>query len=149
MRTLISILSAVIFLLACNTSAENKQEKTGAEAQQDQQSKTSVTVNNIAIEYDECGQRDTTLLFIHGWGINKEYWDDQKKYFCNKYKVVTLDLPGFGKSGKNRDNWSFAQYAADINEFIKQKKLKKVIPFSSPIPEAPKNIPICIATNIP
>ena len=41
---------------------------------------------------------DTTLLFVHGWCINKEYWKEQSAYFCDNYKVVTLDLPGFGQS---------------------------------------------------
>jgi pimeloyl-ACP methyl ester carboxylesterase len=67
------------------------------------------------------------LLFVHGWCINKDYWDDQKNFFCDKYKVATLDLPGFGKSGKNRTNWTFEQYADDIHEFIREKKLKNVI----------------------
>ena len=40
---------------------------------------------------------------------------------------MTLDLPGFGESGKNRTDWAFEQYADDINEFIKAKKLKNVI----------------------
>ena len=87
----------------------------------------NIKVNDVAIEYDQCGSNDTTLLFIHGWCINKEYWNDQKKYFCDKYKVITLDLPGFGLSGKNRTNWTFEQYADDINEFIKAEKLKNVI----------------------
>ena len=81
----------------------------------------------IAIEYDQCGNGDTTLLFVHGWCINKDYWVDQSAYFCDRYKVVTLDLPGFGKSGKNRTNWTFEQYADDINGFIREKQLKNVI----------------------
>jgi pimeloyl-ACP methyl ester carboxylesterase len=40
---------------------------------------------------------------------------------------VTIDLPGFGQSGKNRTNWSFEQYTNDIHEFIKTKNLKNVI----------------------
>ena len=67
------------------------------------------------------------MLFVHGWCINKEYWDDQSRYFSDKYKVVALDLPGFGRSGKNRTEWTFEQYADDINEFIKAEKLKNVI----------------------
>ena len=84
-------------------------------------------INEIDIAYDECGRRDTTLLFVHGWCINKEYWDSQKNYFCDKYKVVAIDLPGFGRSGKTRTNWTFEQYADDVNSFIKEKKLKNVI----------------------
>jgi len=128
----VSVLFTLFILLACNNPNEKEnskdQEKAGAnQTQRDQNAETSVLVNNVSIEFDECSQRDTTLLFVHGWCINKEYWDDQKKYFCDKYKVVTLDLPGFGRSGKNRTNWTFEQYTDDIHEFIKTKNLKNVI----------------------
>ena len=108
------ILLPILLLFSCNDAGEQKGNK-------------SLNINNVSIAYDECGTKDTTLLFVHGWCINKEYWDAQKKYFCGKYKVVTLDLPGFGNSGKNRAQWTFEQYADDINKFIKAKELKNVI----------------------
>lgn len=74
----------------------------------------AVTVNDILIDYNQCGNGDTTLLYVHGWCINKEYWSEQAKYFCDRYNVVAIDLPGFGKSGKNRDSWLLEQYADDI-----------------------------------
>lgn len=114
MRKNLLILFPALLLLSCNDAGELKGNK-------------SLNINNISIAYDECGTKDTTLLFVHGWCINKDYWDAQRKYFCDKYKVVTLDLPGFGNSGKNRANWTFEQYADDINEFIKAKELKNVI----------------------
>jgi pimeloyl-ACP methyl ester carboxylesterase len=36
------------------------------------------------------------LLFVHGWCINKSYWESQMKYFRDKYTVVAMDLPGHG-----------------------------------------------------
>ena len=101
-------------MLLCNDAGETRANR-------------SLNINNISIAYDECGKRDTTLLFVHGWCINKEYWNAQSKYFCNRYKVVTIDLPGFGNSGKNRSEWNFEQYADDINEFINAKELSNVI----------------------
>jgi pimeloyl-ACP methyl ester carboxylesterase len=91
------------------------------------QKNATIHVNNIDIVYDECGNADTTLLFVHGWCINKDYWGAQKNYFCDKYKVVALDLPGFGQSGKNRTEWTFDQYADDVNAFIKEKGFRNVI----------------------
>lgn len=79
------------------------------------------------IAYQSCGTGDTTLLFIHGWCINKEYWQPQFDHFCDRYKVVALDVPGFGQSGKNRSDWSFDTYARDVKQFIDQLKLKNVI----------------------
>jgi pimeloyl-ACP methyl ester carboxylesterase len=103
-----------IVLFSCHTAADKKEN-------------ANIKINNVSIAYDQCGKADTTLLFVHGWCINKEYWDDQSKHFCKKYKVVALDLPGFGGSGKNRTEWTFEQYADDIHEFIRAEKLEKVI----------------------
>jgi len=114
MRTCFFFLLSTIILSSCSNEPDRKENAT-------------LKVNDVSIVYDQCGNGDTTLLFVHGWCINKDYWDIQSKYFCDKYNVVTLDLPGFGQSGKNRTEWTFEQYAADINEFIKAQKLKNVI----------------------
>ena len=114
MRSQLLVLFSVVILSACSNEPDRKEN-------------ASVKVNDVSIVYDQCDNGDTTLLFVHGWCINKDYWDAQSAYFCNKYNVVTLDLPGFGQSGKNRTEWTFEQYAADINEFIKTQKLKNVI----------------------
>jgi pimeloyl-ACP methyl ester carboxylesterase len=113
MKIYLVLLTAIV-LISCNTPAVKEEN-------------ANIKVNDVTIAYNQCGNGDTTLLFVHGWCINKEYWNDQSAYFCDRYKVVTLDLPGFGKSGKNRTNWAFEQYADDINEFIKEKQLKNVI----------------------
>jgi pimeloyl-ACP methyl ester carboxylesterase len=89
--------------------------------------KKSISRNGVAISYQSCGEGDTTLLFVHGWCINKRYWDLQVKYFCPRYRVVTVDLPGFGESGKNRTNWNFDEYSADIKQVIDSLNLKNVV----------------------
>jgi pimeloyl-ACP methyl ester carboxylesterase len=81
----------------------------------------------VKIAYTDEGMSDTTLLFSHGWAINKGYWTDQTAYFSKRYRVVAIDLPGFGASGTNRDKWGTAEYAADIDSVIKQLDLKKVV----------------------
>ena len=114
MKARIPILLFVIILVSCNSAVDRKENVTAK-------------VNNTTIAYNQYGNGDTTLLFVHGWCINKEYWNNQSKYFSDKYKVVTLDLPGFGRSGKNRSEWTFENYTDDINEFITAEKLKNVI----------------------
>lgn len=90
-------------------------------------SKVSLVSNGVRIDYTDTGKGDTTLLFVHGWAINKTYWADQVNYFGKRYRVVTIDLPGFGKSGKNRTRWNTAAYGQDIKNVINQLGLKNVI----------------------
>jgi len=82
---------------------------------------------NTTIHYIEKGDGDTTLFFIHGWGINSSYWDKQLQYFGNKYRVVAMDLPGFGKSTSDRKKWSVQEYGNDVTFMIEKLALKNVI----------------------
>ncbi|TSD67244.1 alpha/beta hydrolase [Inquilinus sp. KBS0705] len=92
-------------------------------------SKTKVDIvsNNVHIAYTDSGTGDTTLLFVHGWIINKGYWSNQIDHFNKKYRVVAIDLPGFGQSGKNRKVWTTKAYGEDIKAVIDQLHLKNVI----------------------
>jgi pimeloyl-ACP methyl ester carboxylesterase len=105
-----------LFIAAAFISCNTKQEEP-----------IVVNSNDADIAYTICGKGDTTLLFVHGWCINKEYWEPQLKHFCTQYKVVAMDLPGFGKSGKNRNNWNFHNYTEDVKAVISQLQLKNVI----------------------
>lgn len=91
--------------------------------------KSAVKISNhgVNIAYTDTGKGDTTLLFVHGWCINKSYFNNQAKYFSNKYRVVTIDLPGYGQSGKNRKSWTVNDFAGDVASVITTLKLKNVI----------------------
>ena len=79
------------------------------------------------IDYDMSGGGDTTLLFVHGWCINKSYWESQMKYFEDKYTVVAMDLPGHGASDKNRTDWTVQNYSKDVMFLIRALSLKNVV----------------------
>lgn len=81
----------------------------------------------VNISYDDSKKGDTTLLLVHGWNIDKTYWTNQTAYFAKKYRVVAIDLPGFGKSGKNRNNWNVEEYGKDITALITRLNLNNVI----------------------
>ncbi len=83
--------------------------------------------NGVKISYTDSEAGNTTLLFVHGWCIDKSYWTNQIIFFSPKYRVVTVDLPGFGSSGKNRNVWTVEGYGEDIAKLIKELKLKNVI----------------------
>lgn len=106
------LIASLVILNSCQETTENEIE---------------VKNQNVNIHYSTCGDADTTLLFVHGWCINENYWKSQVEYFCENYQIVTIDLPGFGKSGKNRKEWTVESYAADVNAVISQLGLKQVI----------------------
>lgn len=83
--------------------------------------------NGVNIAYIDTHKGDTTLLFVHGWCINKGYWGNQLAYFSKRYRVVTIDLPGFGQSGKNRSQWDARTFGGDVSAVINQLHLKNVV----------------------
>jgi len=81
----------------------------------------------VNIVYDDTGKGDTTLLFVHGWAINRSYWADQVDHFKGRYRVVTIDLPGYGESGKNRSDWSVTAFGRDVDSVMERLNLQQVI----------------------
>jgi len=88
---------------------------------------TKIKINGEDLYYLDSEQGDTTLLFIHGAFINKEYWLNQLSYFAPKYRSVALDLAGHGNSTNNRSEWTVRNYGQDISEFMQKLSLKNVI----------------------
>ena len=110
-----------ISIIGCKNEAANKEkEKTEIDEK-------TIDHDGVKLSFDDLGEGDTTLFLVHGWAINKEYWQHQVTYFSKNYRVVVIDLPGFGESGTNRSNWSVENYAADISAVIHKLKLRNVI----------------------
>jgi len=75
--------------------------------------------NNIS--YISIGTGEV-ILFLHGWGQNKEMMlplIDELKY---KYRCIILDLPGFGNSIFNNSK-NIDDYTEKIKEFLTENKL--------------------------
>jgi pimeloyl-ACP methyl ester carboxylesterase len=57
----------------------------------------TLNVGHALISYDVTG-RGRTVVFIHGWALNKSVWDDQVPVFSKRYRVLRYDSPGYGTS---------------------------------------------------
>lgn len=55
------------------------------------------THDNMTIYYDQQGQGPDIVL-VHGWGMHGGIWGDLPAYLATRYRVITLDLPGHGRS---------------------------------------------------
>jgi pimeloyl-ACP methyl ester carboxylesterase len=86
-----------------------------------------VVSGETKIHYVEQGAGDTTLLLVHGWAIDGSYWNNQLNYFSRTYRVIAVDLPGFGQSTAARKDWSLENNSADLVTVISKLDLKNVI----------------------
>ncbi|HRH60996.1 MAG TPA: alpha/beta hydrolase, partial [Chitinophagaceae bacterium] len=112
----------ILLLAACHQSENINEEAIGYSGD-----KHEVYNGLVNLAYNISGSADTTLLFVHGWCINKEYFSSQADYFGKRYKVVTMDLGGHGKSGKQRFSWGVQNYASDVVTVIDSLALSNVI----------------------
>ena len=80
----------------------------------------TLSPDQVHIEYHVYGHGEPTLLLIHGWACEENYWHAQLQPLEAHYTVVTLDLAGHGASSANRTDWSIANYAQDVVAVARQ-----------------------------
>ena len=85
--------------------------------------------NNITIHYEQSGKGDTTIIFIPGWMMSTEVFEHQLAHFkdSKKYRALTFDPRGQGKSSKPIEGHTYQQHARDLAQLIKKLKLKDFI----------------------
>jgi pimeloyl-ACP methyl ester carboxylesterase len=85
-----------------------------------------LTDDNNRMYYETYGSGTTAIVFVHGWSVTCRSWDDQIDFFKDKFKVILVDLPGFGNSEHNRQDWSMQHYGRDVAGLCGKLALKDV-----------------------
>ena len=73
----------------------------------------------------EKGQGKPVLL-IHGFPFHQEIWDGYVERLSDEFRVITVDLPGFGKSEPLKSPFTLEQVASTLLDFLRKNDLKKV-----------------------
>ena len=58
----------------------------------------AASLDGLQIHSTVRGTGERTVIFVHGWTCDESSWASQVPAFAGDYRVVTLDLPGHGKS---------------------------------------------------
>jgi pimeloyl-ACP methyl ester carboxylesterase len=86
-----------------------------------------ILIEDLKVNYKIAGE-GFPFLILHGWGGSSSSWVEVQKRLSNKgYKVVSLDLPGFGKTSSPLVPWEIRDYSNFILNFIEKLKLGKII----------------------
>jgi pimeloyl-ACP methyl ester carboxylesterase len=64
---------------------------------------SAATVDGIPLHSSSTGKGAKTLIFVHGWTCDDTSWTEQVPELSKRYRVITLDLPGHGKSASPKD----------------------------------------------
>ena len=77
----------------------------------------TANLGDIRLHYDTTGNGEP-LLLTHGLGSSARDWENQVGYFADRYRVVTPDLRGHGKSDKPSGPYSIPLFTNDIAELV-------------------------------
>ncbi|MBE6775919.1 MAG: alpha/beta hydrolase [Ruminococcaceae bacterium] len=83
------------------------------------------TVKGLKINYIDEGQGELVVL-LHGWGSNIKLFQASVDLLKKGYRVVTMDMPGFGESEEPKEPWSVDDYVDFLLEFLKDYDFSEV-----------------------
>lgn len=88
----------------------------------------TITINDLIISYiDEGSTNAPTIIFIHGFPLNKAMWIRQVEALKENYRVIAYDIRGHGSSSAGHDDFSMALFAKDLLSLMDALKIDKTI----------------------
>src|SRR5436190_9752101 len=89
---------------------------------------SAATVDGVKIHFTSMGKGPKTVILVHGWTCDETTWSDQVPALKREYRVVTVDLPGHGKSGSPKDGKITMDLFARAVEAVRaEQKVDKII----------------------
>lgn len=91
-------------------------------------SATAATLDGMTIHSTSTGKGAKTLVLVHGWTCDESSWTANVPELSKHYRVITLDLPGHGKSGSPKDGRITMDLFARAVEAVRaEQKVDKII----------------------
>lgn len=88
----------------------------------------AATVDGANVHWTSTGHGAKTLILIHGWTCDETSWSEQVPVLSAKYRVITIDLPGHGRSDAPRDGtFSMDLFARAVEAVRAEAKVDRVI----------------------
>jgi pimeloyl-ACP methyl ester carboxylesterase len=87
-----------------------------------------VVVDSLLTQYDLHGKGKLVVL-LHGWGDSGKGFAGLARALNGKYRVLTLDLPGFGGTEAPKGVWGLNDYAHFVARFLQKIEQKNVYAF--------------------
>jgi pimeloyl-ACP methyl ester carboxylesterase len=78
----------------------------------------TLNVNGVKLCYDDLGEGQVPMIFLHGFPFNKTMWHSQMEFFKSSNRVIAYDIRGFGKSNDHGTSLSIDQFGEDLIRFM-------------------------------
>jgi pimeloyl-ACP methyl ester carboxylesterase len=89
---------------------------------------SAATVDGVKIHSSTAGKGPKTVILVHGWTCDETTWNSQVPELSKQYRVITLDLPGHGRTGSPKDEkLSMDLFARAVEAVRKTSKADRVV----------------------
>ncbi len=85
------------------------------------------TPDGVTLRFDEAGEGDPTIVFVHGWCCSRDNWRRQVAHFSRSHRVIALDQRGHGESDKPDQDYTIAGFVDDLARFIGDRGLDRPV----------------------
>jgi len=79
-----------------------------------------------SIFYNDTGS-GLPVVFLHGFCETSDIWSGIQNHLSKKFRVITIDLPGFGGSRLLKHAFSLQDVASEIKAFLDSIQLKEYV----------------------
>ena len=86
-----------------------------------------VASNGQAINVEEEGNGDLSLVFLHYWGGSSSTWKHVTRRLASSYRTIAIDHRGWGASDAPATGYALADLAADAEGVIQALDLKRYV----------------------
>jgi pimeloyl-ACP methyl ester carboxylesterase len=83
-----------------------------------------ISIDGLQLHYRESGI-GSVILLLHGWGSNAASFMQLENYLGANFRVIALDLPGFGDSQLPASAWSLGDYVSIVKAFMNEMAIEK------------------------
>ncbi|MFZ9011582.1 MAG: alpha/beta fold hydrolase [Anaerohalosphaeraceae bacterium] len=79
------------------------------------------------VHYQIAGSGSKTIVFIHGWSCDTEFWKYQTPALTEDYRVILIDLPGHGKSDAPEMDYTMKAFADAVKAVLDDSSTEKAV----------------------
>ncbi len=81
------------------------------------------TPDGVTLRFDETGEGDPAIVFVHGWCCSRDNWRRQIPHFSPNHRVIALDQRGHGESDKPDQDYTVSGFVDDLAWFVVDRGL--------------------------
>lgn len=117
-NTIPATIALCLWLAGCSTAPESATHSVTAKSH-------FAKLGTNRVHYAVAGHGDHTLVFVHCWAGNLNFWREQVPAFADKARLVLIDLPGHGESDKPHTTYTMDYFASAVLAVMREAQIKR------------------------